>query len=205
MGKGKGRRLLEQDFSGVCKYLPAYEINSLTLRGLEKSYWFIHCRQKLEKISFSWAFLPITQFPGDTESKPFLRAFPDSLTFCWINWHILYQIYLLHLFTQATNDFILNRVLRHQENSGHIPEWSSFWSLPICLRSPTPYPSPTPVSLPTCPDIKWWGYSESRVTVPWHPRSVPCGSLCIYTVIIFYLVDFKNIWNIWKKGLRRES
>ena len=111
MGRGKKRRQ-ERGIFGVCKYLPAYEINSLRLRGLEKSHWFIHCRQKLEKISFSCAFLPITQFPGDTESKPFLRASSDSLTFCWINWHILYQIYLLRLSNQARNDFILNRVLR---------------------------------------------------------------------------------------------
>lgn len=120
MGRGKERRQ-ERRIFGVCKYLPAYEINSLILRGLEKSHWFIHCRQKLEKISFSWAFCPISQLPGDTESKPFLRASSDSLTFRWINGHILYQIYLLHLSNQASSDFILNRVLRAPRGLWKLP------------------------------------------------------------------------------------
>lgn len=127
-----------------------------SLRGLEKSHWFIHCRQKLEKISFSWASLPITQFPGDTESKPFLRVFPDRLTFCWINWHILYQIYMLHLSTQARNDFTLNRVFRAPREL-----WKLSRVILLLKSSCLPQKSP-PCLTASPPGYKWWGHSKSQ-------------------------------------------
>lgn len=131
-------------------------MSSLILRGLEKSHWFIHCRQKLEKISFSWASLPITQFPGDTESKPFLKVFPDSLTFCWINWHILHQIYMLHLSTQARNVWI--EFGGHQENSENF-----LVSRVVLLLKPACQPQKSPpchTAYP--PGYKWWGHSKSQ-------------------------------------------